>query len=272
MRMVLKDGKMKVLTLSYDDGVVQDIRLIEIMNKYGLKGTFNINSGMHLAEESIRRIFRKTLSLEAAKETYLSSGNEVAIHSLTHPHLEVLTQEEVIYEITEDRKNIEKEYGVIAKGMAYPFGTYNDNVLECLEKCGIVYSRTVNSTYGFEIPENWLLLNPTCHHNSERLMELAGKFVESRYNYPKMFYLWGHSYEFDENDNWEVIEQFAEYIGKRDDIWYATNMEIYEYVKAYNNLVVSFDRKIIQNPTSADVWFSEKNEVFCVKGGETLFL
>lgn len=48
MKMILKDGKTKVLTLSYDDGVVQDIRLIEIMNKYGLKGTFNINSGMYL--------------------------------------------------------------------------------------------------------------------------------------------------------------------------------------------------------------------------------
>ena len=272
MRMVLKDGKTKVLTLSYDDGVVQDIRLIEIMNKYGLKGTFNINSSHYPDENTVRAKFRGGLKLSEAKELYINSGNEVAVHTFTHPYLEKLSSEEVIFEISEDRKSIEKEYGVIAKGMAYPFGTYNDNVLECLEKCGIVYSRTVNSTYGFEFPENWLLLNPTCHHKSERLMELAQMFVESQNNYAKMFYLWGHSYEFDNDDNWEVIEEFAKFMGGRDDIWYATNMEIYEYVKAYNNLVVSFDRKIIHNPSVSDVWFLEKNEVFCVKGGETLFL
>ncbi len=272
MRMLLKDGKTKVLTLSYDDGVVQDIRLIEIMNKYGLKGTFNINSGIHLAENSILKIFRKTLKLSETKELYLNSGNEIAIHSYTHPHLELLSDEEVIYEITEDRRCIEKECKTIAKGMAYPFGTYNDNVLQILQKCGIVYSRTINSTYGFEFPENWLLLNPTCHHKSERLMELAERFVESQNTYAKMFYLWGHSYEFDDDDNWDVIEKFAKFMGGRDDIWYATNMEIYEYVKAYNNLVVSFDRKIIHNPSSIDMWFLDKNEVFCVKGGETLHL
>ncbi|MBO5452358.1 MAG: polysaccharide deacetylase family protein [Clostridia bacterium] len=272
MRMLLKDGKMKVLTLSYDDGVVQDARLVEIMSKYGLKGTFNINSGMEFAEEYIRRIFRKTLSTEDAKSLYLNSGNEVAIHSLTHPHLEVLSEEEIIYEITEDRRNIEKDYGVIAKGMAYPFGTYNETVVEILKRCGIVYSRTVNSTYGFEFPENWLLLNPTCHHNCEKLIELVEKFVETKYSFPKMFYLWGHSYEFDENDNWEVIEKFAEFVGNRDDIWYATNMEIYEYVKAYNNLVVSIDRKIVHNSSSVDVWFLHQDKKYCARCGETIYL
>lgn len=272
MKMRLKDGKTKVLTLSYDDGVVQDIRLIEIMNKYGLKGTFNINTGVYLPEDSVREKFNGRMKLSEAKELYINSGQEVAVHALTHPFLEKLDTAEIIYEITEDRKNIESQYGVIARGMAYPFGTYNDSVIDVLEKCHIAYSRTVKSTYTFNFPENWLQLHPTCHHNYENLEALIKKFVETpnRWENAEMFYLWGHSYEFDYNDNWEVIEKFAEYTGGHEHIWYATNIEIYDYVKAYKGLQTSFDKKIIHNPSSIDVWVEIKDVVYCVKSGETL--
>ncbi|MBR7163361.1 MAG: polysaccharide deacetylase family protein [Clostridia bacterium] len=274
MKMKLKDGKSKVLTLSYDDGVVQDIRLIEIMNKYGLKGTFNINSGKYLPEDAVRDRFYGRMKLSEAKELYINSGHEVAIHALTHPFLEQLDSCEIIYEITEDRKNIENQYGVIAKGMAYPFGTYNDRVVDILEKCQIAYARTTKATYQFGFPENWLLLHPTCHHDYENLEELIKNFVETtnRWGNAEMFYLWGHSYEFDKNDNWDVIEKFAEYAGGHDHIWYATNIEIYNYVKAYERLQTSFDKKIIHNPSSVDVWVEIKGEIYCVKSGDTLRL
>lgn len=272
MQMRLKDGKIKVLTLSYDDGVVQDIRLIEIMSKYDLKGTFNINSALYLPEDKERERFYGRMKLSEAKELYIKSGNEVAVHALTHPRLEFLDTSEIIYEITEDRKCIEREYGKIARGMAYPYGTYNEKVIDVLDKCNIAYSRTTQSTLSFKFPENWLTLHPTCHHNNEKLMELAKRFVEetNRHNVAEMFYLWGHSYEFDNNDNWNVIEEFAEYIGGHDHIWYATNIEVYDYVKAYERLQTSYDKKIIHNPSAIDVWFENKGEVYCVKAGETL--
>lgn len=273
MYMKLKDGKSKVLTLSYDDGVVQDIRLIGIMDKYGLKGTFNINTGLYLDENSVREKFYGRMKLSEAKELYTNSGHEVAVHAFTHPFLEKLSSAEVITEIIEDRKNIETQYGTLARGMAYPFGTYSDDVIEDLKKCGICYSRTVRTTENFGFPENWLALHPTCHHNNPKLMELAKHFAEDapRYSsYNWMFYLWGHSYEFDNNNNWEVIEKFAEYIGDREDIWYATNIEIYDYVKAYENLQVSVDKKIIHNTSSIDVWFFENGKTYCVHSGETL--
>lgn len=40
------NGKKKAVTFSYDDGVTQDRRLVEMMNTYGVKGTFNLNSGI----------------------------------------------------------------------------------------------------------------------------------------------------------------------------------------------------------------------------------
>ena len=275
MLMKLKDGKSKVLTLSYDDGVVQDIRMVEILDRHGIKCTFNINSGLYLPEDVQRERFYGRLKRSEALALYKNSPHEVAVHSLTHPFLETLKKPQVLVEILEDRKNIEAQYGTLARGMAYPQGTYSNMVLEALEACGICYSRTVKSTEDFKFPENWLTLHPTCHHKNPRLMELAKKFAEEKPRYMArnwMFYLWGHTYEFDNDDNWNVIEEFAAYIGGRDDIWYATNIEIYDYVKAYEALRVSVDERIIHNPTDIDVWFYQQGKIHCVKAGQTLQL
>ena len=78
--------------------------------------------------------------------------------------------------------------------------------------------------------------------------------------------------EFAENNNWHIIEEFASYTGNRTDVWYATNIEIYDYVKAYERLQTSYDKKIVHNPSNIDVWFDVYGEVYCVKSGETLKL
>lgn len=274
MKMRLKDGKLKVLTLSYDDGHIQDKRLIEIMNKYGLKGTFNINSGLYFPEDGFHKEYYERVKLSEAKEMYVGSGHEVAVHGFTHPFLERLDSAEVIYEVTEDRRCIENDYGIIARGMAYPFGTYNDKVIDILEKCQIAYCRTTKSTYSFGFPDNWLELHPTCHHNYENLDNLIKSFVEEPVSFSRaqMFYLWGHSHEFDMNNNWDVIEKFAEYAGGHDHIWYATNIEIYDYVKAYERLQTSYDKKTIYNPSVTDVWVQIGENVHHIKAGETLKL
>ena len=122
MYMKLKDGKSKVLTLSYDDGVVQDIRLMEILDKYGIKATFNINTGMYIPEDTVRQRFHGRMKLSEAKKLYTGSGHEVAVHGLHHPFLNKLKSDEILTQILEDRRNIENQYGTIARGMAYPYG------------------------------------------------------------------------------------------------------------------------------------------------------
>ena len=275
MYMKLKDGKSKVLTLSYDDGVVQDIRFIDILNANGLKATFNINTGKYLDEDAERQRYYGTLKLSEAQKLYRESGHEVAVHTLSHPFFNRLQMPDVLREVLEDRKNIETQYYTIARGMAYPYGLYSDEIVDALKACGICYARTILCTEKFDFPKNWLTLHPTCHHNHPKLMEMARRFVEIKSTHLAknwMFYMYGHTYEFDNDDNWSVIEQFAEYMGNRDDIWYATNIEIYDYVKAYERLQVSVDESIIYNPSVIDVWFAKDNFIYCVRGGETLSL
>lgn len=275
MYMKLKDGKSKVLTLSYDDGVVQDIRLMKILDKHGIKCTFNINTGMYLPEDTVRERFHGRMKLSEAKALYTNSGHEVAVHGLTHPFLQKLKSDELLTEILEDRKNIEQQYGTLARGMAYPYGTYTREVMDAASACGICYSRTAKTTQNVRFPENWLEWDPTCHHDDPNFMALAKRFVEEPIHYESdawLFGLYGHSYEFDLRNNWEVIENFAAFVGGREDIWYATNIEIYDYVKAYESLQVSVDRSRVHNPSAQDVWFSHRKQIYCVKAGQTLCL
>ena len=267
------EGKSKALTLSYDDGVEQDVRLIEIMKQNGLKGTFNINSGLYAPEGTVypKGTIHRRMGEKQVTELYEGSGMEVAVHALTHPFLEQLPANLCTNEIVKDRENMEAQFHTIIRGMAYPFGTFNDNVVECLRNSGVVYARTTISSHNFNIPKDWLRLEATCHHADPRLMELAHKFVEEDNGRgPWMFYLWGHSYEFEQADNWEVIEQFARYVGNKDAVWYATNIEIYDYVEAYGRLIFSMDGKRVFNPTSYCLYFQKDAEVFCVKPGEML--
>lgn len=272
IQMRFPGGYAKTLTLSYDDGVDQDIRLIDIMHRHGLKGTFNINSGLYAPEGHVwpEGEIHRRMTVADSQKLYLNSGMEVAVHSLTHPFLEKLSQSDCAYEILEDRKNLERDYGCVVRGMAYPFGTFSDEVVEVLRRCGISYARTVISTEQFLIPTDWLRLPATCKHTNPRLMKLAREFVHASQNgEPMMFYLWGHSYEFERDDNWHVIEEFAEYIGNRDDIWYATNIEICDYVHSYEKLVVLEDE--VFNPTEETLWFRiPEKGVFSLKPNQRM--
>ncbi len=251
----------KALTLSYDDGVLADLPLIEILNRGGIKCTFNINSGL----------FERGTRLSAAQivEKYLPAGHELAVHGYKHLALSALQPSALLSEILEDRKNIEAMTGAPVTGMAYAYGDYNESVVQLLSDCGISYARTVTSTRAFLLPEKPLLWNPTCHHNDPRLMELAKRFIEdpsvSYRGEPILFYLWGHSYEFDEkhNNNWQVIEEFADYIGGREDVWYVTNGEFISYLEAYRALVFDIDMKTVYNPTATDVYL-------CIGGKSTV--
>lgn len=275
MRLRFPGGKAKAFTMSYDDGVQQDVRLIEIMRKNGVKGTFNIGAGLFAEEGTVYpegQVHRR-MTLNECLKAYEGDDIEVAVHGYTHPWLESLPSPAAVMEIIDDRKGLEDAFGGIIRGMAYPFGTYSDTVVEILRLCGIAYSRTVESHHNFNLPKDWLRMGATCHHKDPRLMELADGFLNGKVSRdPWLFYLWGHAYEFEGADNWHVIEQFLEKIGNRDDVWYATNIEIYDYVKASEQLIFSADGSIAFNPAAKDVWMEIDGRIMLFPAGETVRL
>lgn len=219
----MPNQKKKMLTFSYDDGVKQDIRLIEMFDKYGLKATFNLNSQLTyrdnlVSDDEIARVYK---------------NHEVASHTLAHKRLDKLeSDEEIIYEVEQDRLNLEKLVGYKIFGMAYPYGNgaINDHVVDVVRNhTGIKYSRTTESSYGFEMQDDLLMFKPTIHHAEyDKLMELGRRFVELETDTPKLFYVWGHSYEFDFDDGiyWDKMEEFCKLVSGRSDIFYGTNSQV----------------------------------------------
>ncbi|MDO4276768.1 MAG: polysaccharide deacetylase family protein [Eubacteriales bacterium] len=269
-------GRRKAFTLSSDDGVTQDGRLTSLLRKYGLKGTFHLNSGLMghrdwLIQPGINASHYK-YSREEISPVY--DGFEIAVHTMTHPDLTRLPQAVVSCEIAENKKELEEITHQPVRGMSYPFGTYNDSVVQAAKCCGIVYSRTIHTTGSFGLPEDFLIWDPTCHYCDDRRSSLAREFLmpvsAETYCSPLLFYVWGHAYELDAYDGWESLEEFFQLIGRKEEIWYAENIEIYSYMQAVNSLIYSSSGDYITNPSCLDVWMQIDRETYCIRSGETV--
>lgn len=271
-------GKFKAVTFSYDDGCKQDLRFSEILTRYGMKGTFNLNS------DEMRK--GRGLSTEEVKEHLLAKGHEIAVHGYNHRALGLQRPIEGIKDVLDCRLELEEKYGILVRGMAYPDsgitrfanGTDYETVKRYLTDLGIVYSRSLGGdNRRFFLPTDWHNWVPSVHHSNPECMEYAREFVElsERSNAggaPRLFYVWGHSYEFDDNDNWELAETLCATLAHKEDTWYPTNMELYEYVKAYEALIYSADGKLVYNPTLQTIWLWVNSKEYTVAPGETLDL
>ncbi|WP_342420925.1 polysaccharide deacetylase family protein [Paenibacillus sp. FSL E2-0178] len=255
-------GVTKALTLSWDDGRIHDRRLVEIHNRHGLKGSFHLNSGFfgnegYITEDEVAALYQ---------------GHEISAHTSTHPFLSMTPREGIAEEILKDRRHLEAIAGYPVRGMSYPFGDYSDQVLSVLPALGIEYSRTVKSHGSFSLPDNLLAWHPTCHHRD--MLALGKQFLKEqpRFSHMQLLYVWGHSYEFNDNDNWEELEQFAAMMGGHEEIWYATNIEIADYLSAVQGLRFSASREMVYNPSAVDVWITAGDEACRISGGATVQL
>lgn len=225
-------GKNKAVTFSYDDGVTQDIRLVELFNKYGLKATFNINSEL-LGTDGELNVFGNKVTHNKVNKSDVAKiydGHEIAVHTLTHPTLVYVKDDsEIIRQITEDQKNLSELAGYEVVGMAYPGGrpNYNSRIAQLIEdNTSIKYARTSIDSYDFALQRDLLEFHPTIHHTEwNKMFELAEKFISSESEYPQIFYIWGHSYEFDGDNSWDKMEEFCKLISGKDDIYYGTNKD-----------------------------------------------
>ena len=271
-------GKAKAVTLSYDDGFNADIRLSNILNNYEMKCTFNLCSN-YIGKGSF-------LTKEEIQENLIGKGHEIAIHGANHRAPGSQKPIAGIRDVLDCRLELEKTFGLIVRGMAYPDtgimhfegNTSYDRIKNYLSDLGIAYARTIGGdNNSFTLPEDWYAWMPTASHLNANLFDYVKEFldldIDNMYiskRYPRLFFLWGHSFEFDRLKKWDVIEKFCSEIAKKEDIWYATNIEIFDYVNAYNSLIFSADESIVYNPTLYTIWFDVDKKLYSVKPGETI--
>lgn len=272
------EGKTKAFTTSYDDGCRDDIRLAKLLTSYGVKGTFNITTP---DETGTRR-----LSCDEISQYILGGGHEVAVHGACHKAPGIVRPIDGINDILECRKNLEKSFGRIIRGLAFPdsgitrmlHGNSFENIKGYLENLDIAYARTLaGDNDSFLLPTDWHRWMPTAKHENPKIFEWLDKFVSFDYTnaytatrYPRLFYVWGHAFEFERSSNWDIIEKICEKVSGKDDIWFATNIEIYDYVKAYESLIYSADGSMVYNPTLYTIWFDADGVLYSIKPGENL--
>ncbi len=266
MKFVYPRGLRKALTFSYDDGQIFDRRLAELLRSHGMKGTFHLNTGCleqgergscYIAEGELKRVYE---------------GHEIACHGVQHRNPTTITKHQLLLELQEDRKTLEKLTGEMVQGMSYAFGNYSPEVIDVAKTVGIKYSRTVNSTHNFFPPADFMQWHPTCHHD-EGLLELGDCFLDAAeyYELPLM-YVWGHSFEFGRSGDWTAIEAFVEKMAGKEDIWYASNMEICNYISAVRQQEFSADGMIMYNPTAVSVWVNTGEGLTEAKPGEAKYI
>lgn len=228
----------KLLTFSFDDGVTQDERFIEILNKYSLKCTFNLNYEL-LGKEGSLLIEGKTINhtkIEPERVKALYSGHEVASHTLTHPFLPEQPAEEIIRQVEMDREKLSELVDYRVRGFAYPGGgvNYNGFVADVIRNnTKVEYARNTIPTYSFKPQTDLYRFMPTCAllKDKGRLYELWDEFVNSPDDEFKLFYIWGHTYELDVKDDWAFFEDFCKNISGKEDVLYCTNIEAFDYLK-----------------------------------------
>jgi peptidoglycan-N-acetylglucosamine deacetylase len=274
IEMLFPQGKTKALILSYDDGRTEDRQLVKLMNKYGLIGTFYLNSNKlgtndYLTKGEIKQLF---------------AGHEVSVHSANHPALTALSKIDVVYEVVEDRKELERLMGYPVRGMAYPFGNNNESVIDAIKGLGIEYARTVDDTYNFKIPENFLKWHPSVHQfakafwkandaeNDKKELAQFYKLINDFIGTKELavFDIWGHSWEL--GNKWDETEKCFKLLANNPDIHYSSQIDLVDYINAFRNLKFSVEKNRVINQSSMTIFFKKNGKVYTVFSGKALEL
>lgn len=250
-------GKRIAVTTSFDDGVVEDRRVIAAFNEWGLKGTFNLNSGA----------FGRPGHVEATEVADLYRGHEVAVHTVTHPWLTRLDDAQIAREVLEDRVALEDLVGYPVRGMAYPYGDFNQHVIDVLRRLGIVYARTtVNAQPCFPVTEP-LAWPATGHQYVDKLTDRFTAMYENK-SATGVFFIWGHTYEFDRKNDWPSLERIYRPLAGKPDVWYCTNLELFDYEAARRRVVIAANRATAFNPSALPVTLKVDGRLVDVPAGQ----
>ncbi|MEE1172164.1 MAG: polysaccharide deacetylase family protein [Ruminococcus sp.] len=247
-------GKQKAFNVTYDDGVLQDIRFVELLNKYNLKGTFNLNSGLLENEfEWTHQSGRVVKRLSKEKAVSLYEGHEIACHTLTHPYMNDLSESEILHELQKDKANLEKLFKREIKGFAVPFDYYSELIESCVKQSGFSYARISEESHSFIPQTDYYKWKATVFHADSEPEKLTQQFLETNENLA-VFQIAGHSYDLDIENLWDKVESVFVQISSQKNIVPLTTIEIVEYLQAMEKAEIT--EKYIKNNSNISLWFS----------------
>lgn len=262
------DGKAKAFNVTYDDGVLQDIRFVALLNKYNLKGTFNLNSGLMENEfEWIHKNGWVVKRLSKDKVVSLYQGHEIASHTLMHPYMNDLSESEIMYELQADKANLEMLFGREIKGFAVPFDYFSELIESCVKRCGFEYARISEESHSFVPQNDYYKWKATVFHTDATLKELTQQFIKTNEELA-LFQIVGHSYDLDNQNMWDKIETIFKEIALQKDILPMTTIDIIEYLKAMETAETT-DRTV-KNNSNISLWFSDNESTFEVEPKEEI--
>lgn len=261
-------GCERAATFSFDDGRYEDYRLVELMNKYGVKGSFHLCNPGFLTSNG----FNEQPVVDPKDYKTLYEGHEISCHGEHHTFPARQPAEAIRAEIVHNRAFLENLCKYPVRGMSYPYSDFNQKVIDECRAVGMEYSRTAHDTHAFGIPRDFMVWNPTCHifGLNEDITERF--FAPMKFDGMRLLYIWGHSYEIDTEEKWEKVEKIIDSVANKDGVWYATNIEIYDYVTALSNLKFGADCSVVYNPTATDVWLRADFEKIKVPAGKTVII
>lgn len=265
------DGKAKAFTISYDDGTIWDKKMLDLMKEYGIKGTFNLNSGRMTPEFKTDSEIFIPIKEDEAYDFYPKEYCSIASHSKDHPTLTKLSVTQITEQLHDDRVSLEKIFKCFIKGHVIPNGPYDDTVIGIGKLCGFKYIRCTDSTLSLDFPKTFFPWQPTCAaSNVEKCGSISEKFItETPTSEPFLFYVWGHAHFLEERGKWQYVVDLFKKVSFKDDVWYATNDEIVDYTERFNSLEWSADFKTVYNPSVTPVWFFANGATHSVNPGET---
>ena len=195
---------MKYFIFSIDDGTIYDEKVIAILNRHGIKGTFNLNSGLDdfVWYDEGRPVCR--LPLPRCVELYM--GHEVASHSLTHPHMTMLDDDRIGYEAGVDKENLERIFGYPITTFAFPFEDFDERSIHRVAIIGFTAIRVSEIDASFRFPKDPYHIKIT----SLDLRDAGEKypaFLED--TEAELFTFVSHGYDFEFGQTYGFLDSFC---------------------------------------------------------------
>lgn len=199
----------KIFLISFDDGTVWDRRFVRLLNKYGIKATFNLNSGLEdfVWHYEDRFPVRRQILSESVD---LYRGHEIASHSLHHHWLNTLTPPQLSREVGDDCAALKALFGLKEIGFGVPFTACGEREVNIIKK-HVRYIRLSEFSDSFAPPADPYHIPIHALYNQPDVREKIVRFAQSSLSV-SLFVMAGHSYELEVLEHWEDMESLLQYI------------------------------------------------------------